>query len=276
MTMQKNEAILNETKTAAAFSRQSVIFDQLYAENEIIRYKRERVRHLLYPLLSPGSHILELNSGTGEDACWFAEQGHQAHATDISAGMQHQLREKVRAAGLTERVTTETCSFNNLDGLKEKGPYDLIFSNFAGLNCTGELDHVLRSFSPLLKPGGHIVLVVMPSFCAWETALFFKGKWRTAFRRFFSKNGVRAKVEGLPLTCWYYNPSYINKHLSPTCEEQALEGLCCLVPPSYMEGFAEKHPGLYRRLKQLEDRWKTRWPWRSIGDYYISSWKKRC
>ena len=274
--MQKTEAPRNEVLTAAAFSKQSVIFDQLYAENEIIRYKRERVRNLLYQLLAPGSHILELNSGTGDDACWFASQGHQVHATDISTGMQEQLREKVRAAGLADAVTTEICSFNHLDGLKERGPYDLIFSNFAGLNCTGALDQVLRSFSPLLKPGGRIVLVVMPAFCVWETALFFKGKWKTAFRRFFSKNGVQAKVEGLPLTCWYYNPSYIKKQLSPDFEEQALEGLCCIVPPSYMEGFAEKHPRIYHWLKRAEDRRKASWCWRSVGDYYISSWKKRC
>ena len=53
------------------------------------------------------------------------------------------------------------------------------------------------------------------------------------------------------------------------------EGLCTIVPPSYIEHFAEKHPGVYRRLCRMEDRWKDRWPWKSIGDYYIISFRKK-
>ncbi len=68
----------------------------------------------------------------------------------------------------------------------------MIFSNFAGLNCTGKLDQVLLSFDPLLKPGGLVTLVLLPPFCVWETALVLKGKFKTAFRRFFSKKGVKS------------------------------------------------------------------------------------
>jgi hypothetical protein len=53
-----------------------------------------------------------------------------------------------------------------------------------------------------------------------------------------------------------------------------LEGLCSLVPPSYMEGFAEKHPRVYSFLCKLENRFRYSWPWRSIGDYYIISLRK--
>ena len=56
--------------------------------------------------------------------------------------MLEALRKKVEVQGLTGRVTQELCSFTRLDELSEKGPYDLIFSNFAGLNCTDELDKV--------------------------------------------------------------------------------------------------------------------------------------
>jgi hypothetical protein len=51
--------------------------------------------------------------------------------------------------------------------------------------------------------------------------------------------------------------------------------LCTLVPPSYIEGFPEKHPGAYEVLKAKEDKWKNKWPWKYIGDYYIISLKKK-
>src|SRR5665213_4207122 len=77
---------LNEQRAAAAFTKQSRVFDSLFADNSIIQYKRKRVRDKLEEYLLPSSHILELNSGTGEDAIWLAEKGHRVHATDLSTG----------------------------------------------------------------------------------------------------------------------------------------------------------------------------------------------
>lgn len=264
----------NEEQAAKAFGLQSKIFDKLYQHNPIIQYKRERVRSVVQELIAPNSTVLELNSGTGEDAIWFAQQGHTVHATDISTGMQDILKTKVNALNLQEKISTETISFTDLESLKERKEYDLIFSNFAGLNCTGDLAGVLHSFSSLLKPKGVVVLVILPKFCLWEFLLLLKGKFKTAFRRFFSNTGVRAHIEGTCFRCWYYNPSYVVKNLRQQFSVLKIEGLCTLVPPSYMESFAEKHPKLFSFLKKKENNWKAGWPWRAIGDYYIIALKK--
>jgi ubiquinone/menaquinone biosynthesis C-methylase UbiE len=266
---------INELNAADAFTGQSGMFDDLYSSNTIINYKRERVRNHVLKYLTPGSSILELNSGTGEDALFFAGKGHKVLATDISPGMQQQLQLKVQKHQLGAMVSNELCSYTNLDQLKNKGPYDLIFSNFAGLNCTGELDKVLTSLSPLLKSDGMVTLVILPKFCLWETLLLFKGKFRTAFRRFFSSKGRTAHIEGNYFKCWYYNPSYITSRLKDSFDVLSIEGLCTLVPPSYIENFAEKHPSAYNYLKRKEDKLKTRWPWKVIGDYYIISLRKK-
>jgi len=268
------KTISNEQLAEAAFSSQSSIFDDLYSDNTIVNYKRKRVRDHVLNLLSPNSLILELNSGTGEDATFFAQHGHKVHATDISRGMQQELKKKVIYMGLEASITNEICSFTMLDQLENKGPYDHIFSNFAGLNCTGELDKVLASLSGLLKPEGKVTLVILPKFCLWEVLLVFKGKFRTAFRRFFSSNGSKAHVEGTYFKCWYYNPSFIVNRLKNEFDLLGIEGLCTIVPPSYIEGFAEKHPASYRFLRGKEDKLKTAWPWKFIGDYYIISLQK--
>lgn len=265
----------NEELVEKAFSLQSGSFDEKYSSNTIIRYKRERVRRHVQQWLSVNSDILELNSGTGEDAIWFAQEGHRVHATDISLGMQEALKSKTAALNLQEKITTEIISFTQLEDLKRKKEYDMIFSNFAGLNCTGELDKVLDCFSPLLKPRGTVTLVLLPKFCLWEFLLLFKGKFKTAFRRFFSKNGVTAHIEGTYFKCWYYNPSYIIEHLKVQFDLLAVEGLCTLVPPSYLEGFAKKHPNTLAFLRSKEEKWKSKWPWKNIGDYYIISLRKK-
>jgi len=265
----------NEQKVAAAFNAQSTIFDAQYSDNQIIQYKRTRVREHLLKYLLPASHILELNAGTGEDAIFLAQQGHLIHATDISSGMQSKLREKLVNQYLNESVTQELCSFTALDTLNNKGPYDCIFSNFGGLNCTDQLERVLESFNSLLKPGGVVVLVILPRFCLWETLLVFKGKFKTAFRRFFSSGGRKAKIDGASFTCWYYPPGFLNHRLKEKFDLMEIEGLCTIVPPSYIEKFPDRYPVIYSHLCKAENRLKKSWPWKYIGDYYIISFRKK-
>ena len=268
-------ATFEEQSAELAFTNQSKVFDQLYTANTIINYKRSRVRDHALQFLPPNSAILELNSGTGEDALFFARLGHRVHATDISTGMQQELKRKVAANKMEQSISAEKCSYTQLDRLQNRGPYDLILSNFAGLNCTGELDSVLPSFDSLLKPNGVVTLVMLPKFCLWETLLVFKGKFRTAFRRLFSNHGRKSHIDGVYFKCWYYNPSFIIKRLKAQFDLLGIEGLCTLVPPSYIEGFAEKHTVMYKFLKTKEDKLKSRWPWKYVGDYYIISLRKK-
>jgi ubiquinone/menaquinone biosynthesis C-methylase UbiE len=264
----------NEQKVAAAFSKQSVVFDEIYSSNPIIQYKRKRTRHAVLKNLKPGARILELNAGTGEDAIYFAQKGFKVHATDISEGMLNKLKEKLPGLPFAENITTEQGSFNHLQDLKNKGPYNHIFSNFGGLNCTDRLDNVLQSFNQLLAPGGTFTLVIIPPFCLWETLLIFKGRFRTATRRFFNRNGRKAIVEGKEFTCWYYTPGYVRKHLPDNFSVVSVEGLCTLVPPSYLENFPTKYPRLFLFLKKWEDRVYS---WRlfcGVGDYFIITGKK--
>lgn len=273
--MSDSQTHITEQAAATAFSKQAPVFDKLYGADAIIQYKRKRVREHIEHFLQPASHILELNAGTGEDALYFAKQGHHVHATDIAEGMEKILLKKVNEEHLQSNISYELCSFTELESLQQQGPYDYIFSNFAGLNCTGRLDKVLGSFNWLLKPGGYVTLVILPKFCLWEFLLLFKGKFKTAFRRFAGRKGARAHIEGEYFRCWYYNPSYIRRHSADSFKKIRLEGLCTLVPPSYIENFTVKHPKLYRFLEKKENKWKARWPWRVMGDYYIITLQKK-
>lgn len=273
--MKEVPADTSERAAATAFSKQAPLFDALYSPDTIIQYKRRRVREHVSQYLAPNSSILELNAGTGEDALYFAGLGHRVHATDISEGMQQVLRQKADQSAAGHRITQEVCSFTELENLQQQGPYDYIFSNFAGLNCTNRLEDVLESFSYLLHSGGYVTLVILPKFCLWESLLAFKGKFKTAFRRFSGRKGSRAHIEGEYFRCWYYNPSFVRRHLAGSFDVVSLEGLCTIVPPSYIEGFTVKHPKVYHFLEKKENKWKDKWPWKVIGDYYIITLRKK-
>lgn len=270
-----NTNILSEASIATAFDKQAAIFDALFSKNQIVHYKRERVRRHVDALLKPASYILELNAGTGDDALYFARHGHRVHATDLSPAMGIERLRKIQEAGLGIKISSTCCSFSDLGNLSEKGPYDLVFSNFAGLNCTPSLELVLDSLDPLVKPGGLVTLVMLPKICIWEIALALRGKWKTAFRRFSGKRGTKAHIEGEYFRCWYYNPSFVIKCLQNSFKPIKLEGLCCLVPPSYIENFPQQYPRLYSWLRKQELRLGKYWPWNRVGDYFIISLRKK-
>ena len=63
--MNKHADMIYEQQAAAAFDKQSAVFDEIYSSNTIIQYKRKNVRHHVDKFIKAGSHILELNAGTG-------------------------------------------------------------------------------------------------------------------------------------------------------------------------------------------------------------------
>ena len=82
-------------------------------------------------------------------------------------------------------------------------------------------------------------------------------------------------MEDTCFKCWYYSPSFITARLHAKFDLLSIEGLCTIVPPSYIENFGDKHSKLFAFLKEMEDKWKSKWPWKYIGDYYIISLQKK-
>ena len=50
---------INEVKAAKAFSKQAVVFDELYSADRIVQYKRERVRFFRF-LVGNGSFLVKI------------------------------------------------------------------------------------------------------------------------------------------------------------------------------------------------------------------------
>ena len=75
------------------------------------------------------------------------------------------------------------------------GPFDAVFSNLGGLNCTADLRAVTQGLPGLLGAGGSAIWVLMPPICLWELATALTGHWRFAFRR-LARTGTRAHLEG--------------------------------------------------------------------------------
>jgi ubiquinone/menaquinone biosynthesis C-methylase UbiE len=248
------------------FSAMAAEYDALAENHPIVNWMRQRIRQLVEAQVSPGASILEINAGSGLDAAYFASKGYRLHATDVAPGMLAAITHKAADPELAGRLTYEALSFDRLSGA-QGGPYDLVFSNLGGLNCTDDLAAVAGGLADVLKPGGSIVWVVMPPVCPWEMAQVLRGHVSTAKRR-FSRGGTLANVGGERVRTWYHSPSKVTRALGPAFRVEKLRSFCFFAPPSYFGGFVRRHPGVVRMLAGLDDALGGVWPFNRGGDFF--------
>jgi ubiquinone/menaquinone biosynthesis C-methylase UbiE len=251
---------------ARGFSAMAAEYDALAQSHPIVVWMRRRIREMVESRLPSGASILEINAGSGLDAAYFASRGYRVHATDIAPGMLAAMREKAAAPGLDGRMTVQSLSFDRLPEAKG-GPYDLVFSNLGGLNCTDDLETVARGLTKVLEPGGSIVWVLMPPFCPWEIAQALRGHFKTAKRR-FAKGGTLANVGGERVRTWYHSPGKVARALGPAYQVEAVRSFCLFAPPSFFRGFVRRHSRLVAALMRLDDALGGVWPFNRCGDFY--------
>lgn len=258
---------------ADAFSRTAGRYDEFAEDHPHLTRMRAKVYAHLMRVVATGSTILELNAGTGTDAVQLALRGYRVHATDIAPGMLERGREKVARLGLEDRVTIEARSFLDLDWVTG-GPFDAVFSDLGGLNCTADLRPVIASLEGVLRPGGVVVWVLMPRICLWELALVLTGQFRLAFRR-LSRHGTRAHLEGRIFDVHYFDPKRVISDFGTEYELLGLEGLSVITPTAESKNLAKRHPRIYRALCWLDDRISPHRPASGWGDFYIVSMRRR-
>lgn len=250
------------------FSRKALVYDAYGAENAAVQWTRAQVRAKVLQMAPARANILELNAGTGDDAAYLAEHGLRVHATDLADGMVAEIQRKIEARGLSERLSAQQLSFSDLAHV-QGGPFDLVFSNFGGLNCVPleQLRAVAEQLPTVLKPGGAVVWVLMPPLCPWELAQAARGRFSVAFRRL--RGHPRAHVEGSYFSTYYFQPAQIIQLLNPHFSRFTLHSLSLFSPPAFMEGFPRRWPRLFRTLTQIDAR-VCGWPLlNSIGDFFI-------
>jgi len=154
--------------------------------------------------------------------------------------------------------------------------FDLIFSNFGGLNCLSpiRLELFFKNASELLSENGQLVLVIMPRDTKWEQSYFLaKADFRNVFRR--KKNSVIANVEGQKVLTYYYNPKETQAMACDYFDTDKISPIGFFVPPSYLEPFFSTRSKLFGVLETFESRIKD---WSFLAkhsDHYFMYLRKR-
>ena len=256
------------------FDNHAKNYDATFTYSAIGKAQRNRVYHFLNKSIRNKSelNILEINCGTGEDAKYLTEKGHRVLATDVSSEMIKVAKEKHQNPKLKFQVVDITKI--TLDTFSEK--FDLIFSNFGGLNCLSklELESFLKKSESLLNPNGKLALVLMPKNCLWERFYFsLKGDFKKARRRNINKK-LLANVEGIEVPTWYYNPNDLESLISDKFKKTLLRPIGIKIPPSYLEPFFSNKKWFLKLLIWAEKLYPYS-IWAKYADHYLIIFEKK-
>lgn len=259
---------------SASFDVAASNYDATFTNSIIGKLQRNLVYRNLSKILKnqKPKTILEINCGTGEDAIWLAKQGYSITATDISEKMIAISNSKNSFKNLQFKQMDINSLSENFGGEK----FDLIFSNFGGLNCLNkrELQSFFKSASQLLSEKGKIGLVIMPKNTLWEQFYFLaKGNFKNIFRR--KKVSVIANVDGEKVITYYYNPKEIKYLASDFFKAKEVFPIGFFIPPSYLEPFFKNKSSLVSVINKLESKVKHTSFLSKYADHYLILLQKR-
>jgi SAM-dependent methyltransferase len=248
------------------FDSMAADYDASFTASAIGQHMRAATWRRLDAAFRPGEHVLELACGTGEDAVHLGKRGVRVLATDVSPNMVAVARAKVQHAGLARLVDVAEIAIENLARrLPAEGAFDGVVSNFGGLNCVEDLAGVARALAALLRPGGRALLCLMGPAVPWEWAWYLAhGQPDKALRRL-----QRGGAQWHGLTIRYPSISAVRRAFAPHFAQRRVAAIGALVPPSYAQGWADRHPRLLAALARWERRAETLPPLPWLADHYL-------
>jgi ubiquinone/menaquinone biosynthesis C-methylase UbiE len=222
-------------------------YDVTFSSSSIGKVQRDAVWAELMKNFRPGDRILDIGCGTGVDARFLAERGMDVVACDKSERML-QVAEGRIAALPAPSGSVQLCLLpaEDISSLNVP-PFDGAFSNFGAVNCIEDIAKLAGDLAVLLRPGATVLICVMGPVCLWETVWYLlHGSVAKAFRR-FHQHGTEARLaDGAAFRVKYPTISFLRQVFAPEFCLRAIRGVGVLVPPSYLEAWASRFPGMLR------------------------------
>jgi hypothetical protein len=238
-------------KMQMEFNKAAAHYDDTFTNTIVGRAQRNQVWKLLQSVVKKGNKVLELNAGTGEDALFFLKKKCEVTITDGATNMLNIAKQKV---GTESLATFQLLNLKNTSQLDHLSNYELIFSNFGGLNClsTDDINKLASALAKKMDVYGKIILVLMSKKCLWERLYYsWKGE-KTKSNRRNTNMSMQVIVDGSSVTTFFYDPKEIIAQFSPYFNIVKTRPIGFFVPPSYLNNWLEKRKYLGKTLIVLD------------------------
>jgi ubiquinone/menaquinone biosynthesis C-methylase UbiE len=260
--------------TARAFDAIAGQYDRTFTQTPIGQELRQIVWRHLSGAFQTGTQVWELNCGTGEDAVWMARQEIRVLASDGSPEMLEIAARKAAAHQLSDRIKFLQYDLADPAAGAPDTEFDGMLSNFGGLNCVSNLKPLAKVLAKSVKPGCHLIIVIMGRWCAWEILWHLLHlQPRRAFRR-LARKGAEGRVGSRTIRVWYPSAKALRRAFAPDFQVRRIMGLGVFLPPSYLHPLVEGRGGIFKLLCRLEKSRAAAMPLGFFGDHILYDFER--
>lgn len=261
--------LVNQFHPAAeAFDAIAESYDALFTSTIVGRAQRAVVWEKAATVFRSGDHVLELSCGTGEDAFFLADRGIRITACDASLQMVEKARARQSKEAPSANIAFHVLPTECLEKLPPKLRFDGVFSNFSGLNCVEDMTAVAHQLAARLEKGDPLLLCLSTRFCVWEMLHYLlRADPQKAFRR--CRGIALARMGAHTFLVYYPSLRTVEKSFLPMFHLRSVMGVGVAVPPSYMENWARKNPGLFRLCETIDFALRNCPGFRVLGDHML-------
>lgn len=204
-------------------------YDSAFGGSPAGRLFRFRLAERIAQRVKPGSALLDIGCGTGDDAVWLQGCGFAVLGIDPSVAMIEVARGKAEA--MHTRPEFRVAGFENFDA---PDGFDAVYSNFGAMNCL-PIEAWKGALSKVLRPGGQAFLVLMGRRPFPEFLRVGRSAWNRRLQ-------PTAQVGARSIAVTYPTPPAVAAALLPAFKVDRTEALGFLVPGPRFTDWPRRHP----------------------------------
>lgn len=179
------------------------------AANEVVRKKvSERFCQLI-----PAGLVLDFGGGTGMDLPWLSAKGYDIIFCEPSSAMKEKAIHRIQSTMNEKKISILDNSRCDHTHWITTSPFpqkvDAILANFAVLNCIPDIYTLFKSWAFVMKPGAHLLALVLQSNFKKN---FYLNKF-ASIRSLFSNKPVQMNItfSGNSQTITLYNSRQLSQ-----------------------------------------------------------------
>jgi ubiquinone/menaquinone biosynthesis C-methylase UbiE len=261
-----NKQDINKRGVADFYDRGAPVYDDKLHSGFISSLVRGHLLKKLLESFPPGSHLLDIGCGTGDDAVYLAQRGIKITGIDISSQMLVIAEKKVSESGLKKMINLQLLDAENISSLNNS-LFDGAYSDFNALNHLESLGNFSEGLAKILKPRSKFFAVMLGRLSVSEVSSYMLMlRPLAAFQKLIHRD------KSFPFYIKLYYPSSVKKIFSLDFILTGLSGYGLLVPPDQF--YNKRFLKLFPQAAKLESAFTRRWPFYNFCDHYLIEFEK--